>query len=184
MTGLIQSDLMSGCLLKTIDKTKSFAIALANIKGSKIKPSNLIDLAIACRILINQFGIKKLASALNVSEYQLRQIDKINELEPRIKSMIKQKKIGIESAYNIWRLPSEIRYATALETTDMKAHEVREFVKMLKNNPKLLPKNAKKQIYNSMRNKVYLITLQIPVELINIRTSFPPFIFFALSRTT
>lgn len=153
--------------MKKISKTKSFAILLANIKGSKIKPTNLIDFAIACRTLIDQFGIKKLASTLNVSEYQLRQIDKINDLEPRIHTLIKNKKIGIESAYNIWRLPPEIRYAASIEITDMKTHEVREFVKILKNNPKLSPKNIKKQIYDSMRNKIYLVTLQIPVELMS-----------------
>ena len=52
----------------------------ANLKGSKNnKPSQISDFALACKILKDLWGTKKMSETFNVSTTQLREIYKIDE---------------------------------------------------------------------------------------------------------
>ena len=57
------------------------AIMMGNLKGAKNKPSNLLEFGEACRFWIEKKGVKKTSERFKVSQYMIRQIDKINEIK-------------------------------------------------------------------------------------------------------
>ena len=89
-----------------MNEERAIAIMFANLKGGKKKPSNLIEFADACRTLQNKWkgGFKEMSDFFKVSQYMLRQIDKINELDDEVKKLVKAHKLGIDASYQLWRI--------------------------------------------------------------------------------
>jgi len=124
---------------------KAVAILMGNLKGSKNKPSDLITFADATRTLLKhkKWGIKEMTNYFGVSQYMLRQIDKIHDLDDKLKNIIIKEEIGIEIAYHLWR----IQYAKERGLNDalnavklfqnMTSEEVRTFMHFLIKNPNL-----------------------------------------------
>jgi len=153
-----------------MNERRATALLIANLKGSKNKPSNLLEFAEAVRFLVNhkKWGIDKVSKFFEVSEYQLRQINKINDLSPEIRKLISAEKLGIESAYQIWRLDKKLRNEAAKEAVMLNAHEVRQFIHLLMNDDKMSPKEARKLVEKSLRNKINLITIPLSLQTYNV----------------
>jgi len=147
-----------------MNEEKAAAILLANIKGHKKKPSKLTEVAEACRFLLDKWGLKKTAKFLNVSQYQLIQIDKINKLNSAIQKLIDNGKLGIDASYQIWRLKKSIRTEAALECVDLTSHEVRQLVHLLRNDEELTVKEAKKITKKALRNEFHLLTIPLSLQ--------------------
>src|SRR2546422_8506572 len=81
-------------------------ILLRSLKGRKNKPHNLVEVAEACRTLRDDkdWGWKEMSRFFKVSVYMLRQIDRINDLNPTAKKLVRRGKIKIEQAYQLSRL--------------------------------------------------------------------------------
>jgi hypothetical protein len=88
---------------------KDVAILMANLKGAKKKPTDIITIAKSCRNVITELGMERASHLFEISQYQLRQIDKINELSSEAKKFVKSKKIGIEISYQIARLDRSVQ---------------------------------------------------------------------------
>ena len=144
---------------------KAVAIMMGNLKGSKIKPTNLLEFAVACRELKNKWGFTEMAKHFRVSQYMLRQIDKINELtNPKIKKLIKDGKLGIEASYQLWRIKEPKRSQVADEIKDMTIEDVRTLMYILKKNPELSVQECKKIFKKSEPEKMRLLVLPLDPE--------------------
>jgi len=146
---------------------KATAILMANLKGAKRKPSNLLEVAKACRILIEKWGIRKMSDYFKVSLYQLRQIDKINDLNPDAQQLVKEGKLGIETSYQLWRLDSKRQSEAAREAVNMTAHEVRQFVYLLRKNPDASVRECKQLFEKTRTKRIRLLMLPLTSETYN-----------------
>lgn len=135
---------------------------MANLKGSKNKPSNLLDFAEACRLLINKWGIKEMSKYFRTSEYMLRQIDKINDLKnPKLKKLIQDGKLGIEASYQLWRLNESKRLEVIEIIEKMTTKEIREFVYFLHKNPDMSIFECKKLFDKTQPEKIRILALPL-----------------------
>lgn len=143
---------------------RATAILIANLKGSKKKPSGLFDISKATRTMISEWSIKRCSDFFKVSEYQLRQFDKLNDLEPAVQDIIKKNKLGIETAYLISRLDAKIQEKAVKSIQGLRSHEVRQFIHLIKQNPKMSLTNAKKTVQKSLRENSQIIVLPLSLQ--------------------
>jgi len=99
---------------------------LANLKQSK--SSNLLDFAKACRLLKKEWGFKEMSNYFKISQYMLRQIDKINELSPSLQELVKVGKLKIETSYQLWRIPESQREKAAKIIQGLSSNQTRDFI--------------------------------------------------------
>jgi len=144
-------------------EAKAAAILSANVKGGS-KPSNVMDVARACRILSKSWGWDKMASFLNASTTQLRQIDKINDLVPEAKKLVRAGKLRIEASYQLSRVDEKRQAEAARLAQSMKAHEVRRLVNLLLTDKNLSPKDARNSTFKEMRREVNMLVLPLTSE--------------------
>jgi len=149
-----------------LSEPKAVAIMMANLKGSKNKPSDLLEFAEACRVLRNKWGFNTMAKEFGTSEFMLRQIDKINDLtDPQIRRWIKEGKIKIEAAYHIWRLDENIRLEAAKIIKDMQSDDVRAFTQILLKQKGISVEEARQLLEKSKPVKIKLLVLPVNPEL-------------------
>lgn len=119
---------------------------MSNLKGSKKKPSDLLTFAKATRILLKnkgRWGIKEMSDYFGTSQYMIRQIDKINELDKELQRLVTENNLGIEAAYHLWRIQQskDRGLKNAKKAFDviknMKSAEVRTFTHFFLKNPDL-----------------------------------------------
>lgn len=116
-----------------MDVKTATVILLKSLKGRKNKPYNLLEIAEACRTLRDHpdWGWREMSRFFKVSVFMLRQIDKINDLNPPVKQLVKKGKIKIEKAYLLSKLEGERQNEAAMAMLDLSAHETRRFVDIL-----------------------------------------------------
>ena len=137
------------------------AIMMGNLKGPKT--SNLLEFAKACRTLKRLWGIKEMAKYFRVSEYMLRQIEKINELidNPKIKQLIKDGDLGIDASYQLSRIKEPKRSRVAEMIKDMRSDDIRRFVYFIVKNPELSLAECKKLFENEKPEEIKLLVLPL-----------------------
>jgi len=145
-----------------MNEEEAVAIMMGNLKGSKNKPSNLLEFAEACGFLKNSWGIKKMSKHFRVSEYMLRQIDKINELKKKkLRKLVKEGKLGIDSSYQLWRIKEPKRSQVADTVKDMNSDDVRRFVYFIVKNPQLSISECKKLVEKEKPEEIKLLVLPL-----------------------
>ena len=92
-----------------MNEKKAVAILIGNLKGSKNKPSDLITLSIAVKTLLNHsnWGIKEMSDYFKISEYMIRQIAHIDDLQEPLKKIVINNKLRIEVSYHLWRVQNQ-----------------------------------------------------------------------------
>ncbi len=141
---------------------KATAVAMANVKGSKKKPSNLLEFAMACRVMIKKYGKQETARQLDIAVFMLRQIDKINDLDADVRELVKKGDLGIEAAYLAWRIDEKRRLYAARLMKGMSKHQLRAFVDFLVKDPQL-PVGSAKSMSDDVDSKGIKI-LFLPLE--------------------
>ncbi|MEM3160208.1 MAG: hypothetical protein QXJ74_05450 [Nitrososphaera sp.] len=143
---------------------KDAALLLANLKGSKRnKPSNLIEIAAACRRLKAKWGLKKMMDVYDISKTQLDWIDSINDLHEDVRAMVKSGTIGMEKGYFISKLDIDVQPHAAKEAIEMNGRQTRQFVHLLKDKDMSVPE-AKELVKKLFDNKIHLIVLPLTTE--------------------
>ena len=137
------------------------AICMGCFKGPKIKPTNLFHFAIACRTLLKKWGIKEMSKYFGVTEYQIRQIDKINDLDPALKKLAKESHSGIEMFYHMWRLREPKRSQVAKIVQDMKSDDIRTLMHFIRKNPSLPVLECKALLDKTKPEQVSLLVLPL-----------------------
>lgn len=150
-----------------MDVEKAVAILLTNLKGSKKKPSDIFTISKAVHVILDEWGLKKASNFFEISQYQLRQFDKLYFLSPEVKKVIKQKKLGIESAYQISRLDEKKQIPAIKATQGLRSHEMRQFVHLIKKNEDLDLHKAKKMVEKTLRGNFHLIVLPLTLQTHN-----------------
>lgn len=150
-----------------MNEEKAAAIMMANLKGSKNKPTNLVEFAEACRFLINKWGLKEMSRYFRVSEYMLRQIDKINELGPKLKKLTSTRKLGIEASYQLSRIEEPKRSQVANIIMDMTTYDIRRFVYFIVKNPTMSITQCKRLFEKEKPEKVRLLVLPLDSNTYN-----------------
>ncbi len=150
-----------------MNEEKAIALLVANLKGSKKKPSKITDFALACRTLKkhSDWGFKKMASFFNVSITQLREIDKINDLDTNFKKLANDGKIGMTTAYQLTRIDPKQRTQAFEIIKNLNRDEIRDFVYFLKKNPTMPVKESQKIFEDSQLSKTIVLALPISNEL-------------------
>ena len=150
-----------------MNEEKAIAILLANLKGPKHKPSKISELATACRLLKNSpdWGFAKMVNFFNVSRTMLREIDKINELEPKFKKLADEKKLGIGAAYQLTRIDKSKRDDAAELFQTMNTTEIRNFIFYITSNPTISVSEAKKMSDKLKIPVINILALPISDEL-------------------
>lgn len=138
------------------------AIMMANLGGSKNKPSNLLEFGKACRYWTKKIGVKGTAKRFNYSETMIQQIDKINEInDPKLRQMIKDGVFKIESSYHLWRIKEPKRSQAANVMKSMSSHDIRRFVYFVLKNPSLSIKKCKEMFEDEKPKNVNLLVLPL-----------------------
>lgn len=141
---------------------KAAAVLMANLKGSRQKPAGLLEMARATRLLITAWGLPRMSNFFDVSEFQLRQIDKINELPAEVKALVKKGKLGIDGSYQLWRLNGDSRQVEAANAAvGMSEAEIRALVKVLQADSTLRPDEERKKVVEANRKKINLVILPL-----------------------
>jgi len=149
--------------INLISDEKAVAVLMMNLKGPKNKPSNLLDVADACRHLIKKWGIAEVSKYFHTSEYMLRQIDKINEIkkDPVLKKLINDGTLRIEASYQLWRLDQSKRSQVAKIIKDMTSDEVRSFAYFLHKHDKLSVVECKKLFDETKPEKIRILAIPL-----------------------
>jgi hypothetical protein len=91
--------------LKGMDETTADAILLANFKGSKKKPSDLLTIARATRFKIRQWrSVRKVAEAFGVSAQQVREFNSLLDLPQDVQTLFKGHRTGVSKWYEVSKL--------------------------------------------------------------------------------
>jgi len=149
---------------------KAVAILMANLKGAKNKRSDLLTFAEATRTLLNntkRWGIKEMSKYFGTSQYMIRQIDKINDLDDKLQKLILKDNLGIETSYHLWRIEKSkdhgLNVAVEAERLfkDMKSDEVRTFVHFMLKNPSLSISQCKELSDKIHPDKIRILALPL-----------------------
>jgi len=146
-----------------MNEEKAIAIMMANLKGAKKKSVNLLEFANACRTLKNKWkgGIKEMSEFFHVSQYMLRQIDRINDLDEEFIPLVKEGKLGIDASYQLWRLDKKRRKGFSDIAPSLTTEEIRAFVNILHKNPKKSVSESKKELDKIRDRNIHLVMLQL-----------------------
>ena len=147
-----------------MNEKKATAILLANLKGSKRKQTNLLEVADACRFLLQheEWGSQKMSEFFKISTYMLRQIDRINDLFVEGNNLIKKNQIGIEQAYQLSRIKDDkIQNQTAKELIKLSAHESRALVNLLLESKTKNVKKITREYKKEDRAQPHLVVLPL-----------------------
>lgn len=137
------------------------AICMACFRGPKNKPENLLRFAVACRTLLKGWGIKEMSKYFGVTEYQIRQIDKINELDPDLRKLAGESYSGIEMFYHMWRLEEPRRSQASKIIRGMNTDDIRTFVHIIRKNPALSIKECRVLLDETKPEQVNLLVLPL-----------------------
>lgn len=137
---------------------------MANLKGPKNKPSDWVEVAKACSLLMSEWGIKKMAVYFKVSEFLLRQINRIDKLGPDAKKLVRNKKLGLEVAYHLSRLKMPRQAGAARVAVDLSMREMRQFIHLLLRDPDLSVDAARKMVEELRTQKINIIMLPVTSE--------------------
>ena len=138
------------------------AIMMGNLRGSKNKPSNLLEFGEACRFWTRKIGVKDTAKRFNVSQTMIRRIDKVNEIDnPKLRQMIKDGKFKIEAAYHLWRIKEPKRSQAAKILKNMATEDIRRFMYFIIKNPSLSIKECKELLDSEKPKNMNLLVLPI-----------------------
>jgi|APSaa5957512535_1039671.scaffolds.fasta_scaffold21451_2 hypothetical protein len=148
-----------------MNEDKAIAILMANLKGAKKKPSNLLEFSEACGVLREKWGFKKMSEFFHVSQYMLRQIDKINELDKNLKNLVKNGDLGIEGSYHLWRLSPNNRTKAAKILSELNSEEIRVFMNIARKNKEKSIEIWKKEFEQIRNEKIQMIILPVEPEL-------------------
>lgn len=143
------------------------AILMGNLKGPKNKPTNLIELSLACEVLIKEWGIKEVARYFDTSQYMIRQIEKINQLDSDTKKYIKKEKLGIEKSYHLWRLNKSKRQEVLPLIKNLTSSDVRNLVYVIIHEPTKSIKECKKIFDSKYTKETTIMALSLPPDLRN-----------------
>lgn len=152
---------------RTVSKEKeekSVAILLANLK--KAKTANWLEIARACRTLLQRpnWGIHRMSEFFGVSEYLLRQIDKINDLTDEVKELVRDGELGLEESYLLWRRGKEKQAQVAKAASGLTAHELRQFVQLLMKNESMSMAEARRLTEATRTKEVRIVMLPLNSE--------------------
>jgi len=140
---------------------------VANLKGSKKKPSKISDFALACHTLkvSKDWGFTKMSKFFKVSKTQLREIDMINDLEPKYKKLADEGTIGMTTAYQLSRVDKQRRGQAVKFIQKMNREQIRDFIYFLTKNSTLSVLECKKLFDKSQLEKITVLAIPITDEM-------------------
>ncbi len=150
-----------------MNEKQATAILMGNLKGSKNKPTDLAIVSSACDFLIKKWGITETAKFFKVSEYMLRQIEKIIQLDSVTKKYVKKHKLGIEKAYQLWRIDESKRIELLPFIKNLTTKDVRNLIYIIRNDSSKSIKECKKIFDNEYSKETTILALALPPDLVN-----------------
>lgn len=142
--------------------------ALAKIgKGTKRKKRdiNLLEVSEEIKSIYEiHKSLKKVANIVKLSPEMVREFKKVNELDWRVKNLIKKGLItSVDICYRISRLGGKDQVILARQSVDrnFSSDDIRAIVKFKKDNPKLPIEKAIEKVIQSKNIKIYVAYLGI-----------------------
>lgn len=136
-------------------------------KGTRRKKRdiNLLDLAKEIKSIYEEHNsLKKTSNVIKLSPEMIRQFLKINDLDGRVKDLIKKDLItSVDISYRISKIKEseQIILAKAVIDRDLSSNDVRAIVKFKINHPKIPISNVIEKVIQSKDRKIYVAYLGI-----------------------
>ena len=150
-----------------MNEKQATAILMGNLKGAKNKPTDLVQISEACNLLITKWGISEAARFFKVSAYMLRQIAKIESLDPHTKKYVQKHKLGIEKAYQLWRVDEAKRRELLPPVRNLSTADIRNLVYIILSEPAKPVSECKEIFDEKYSRKTTIMVLQLPPDLAN-----------------
>lgn len=148
--------------MKEINEEKILASLYLNLKGSKKKKDNWIEIADNCKQLVDYYGsAMKVAEKLGVHYEIIRSILKLLTLPEEVRQLIRVNKILFDVGQRIARIKdakTQIKVAKAV--VGLSNHDAREVVQYAKKYPDASLEDFRRRVIDS-KNKVEKINLAI-----------------------
>ena len=149
--------------------TEDLAIAIlqANVHGRKKKVVSILEMADACKFLVNKYKNQEKVSKLVkvMGREMVREFYNISTLPNDVKKLIDQGKIRIDVAQRIFKINNKSRQIkTAKIVSGLPAHDARKIIDYVINHPNEV-NNAKKIVQESKNTIKKYETLVVPLNM-------------------
>lgn len=153
-----------------MNEKQATAILMGNLGGSKNKPTDLVTISHACNFLIKRWGIKETSSFFGKSEYMLRQIEKIQQLDSVTKKYVQKHKLGIEKAYHLWRIEESKRAELLPLIKNLTTGDIRNLIYIIRHEPLKSIKECKEIFDKNYSKETTILALSLPSDLVHCLT--------------
>lgn len=148
-----------------MNEKQATAILMGNLKGVKNKPTSLVKISDACNLLIKKWGIKEVSRFFGISQYMLRQIEKISQLDADSKKYVQKHNLGIEKSYHLWRLDESKRKEVLPFVRNLSSEDVRNLVYLIRHEPNKSVKECMKIFEEKYSKETTIMVLALPTDL-------------------
>jgi len=148
-----------------LNEKQATAILMGNLKGVKNKPTNLIEISSACNLLVKNWGIKEVSRFFDVSQYMIRQIEKIDQLDSETKKFVQKHHLGIEKSYHLWRLDESKRKEILSLVRNLNSEDVRNLIYLIIHEPNKSVQECMKIFEEKYSKETIMMVLALPTDL-------------------
>ena len=150
-----------------MNEKHAVAVLMGNLKGAKNKSADLIEISDACNLLIKKWGIMEVSRYFDVSKYMLRQIEKITLLDSATKKYIQEHRLGIEKAYQLWRVDESRRPELRHMVRNLNTADVKNLAYLIRHEPTKSIHECKKIFDEKYSRETTVMVLALPPDLAN-----------------
>ena len=148
-----------------LNEKQAVSMLMSNLKNVRHKTVNLIEFSDACNLLIQKWGIKEVSRYFNVSQYMLRQIEKITRLDFATKKYVQKHGLGIEKSYQLWRIDESRRQELLPLIRNLTAADVKNLAYIIRHEPTKSTQECKKIFDEKYVRETTVLVLALPPDL-------------------
>lgn len=153
-----------------LDEDTALAVVISSVRGRKKKRVGLLTVAECCRYLTNLYrSYTAVAKKVGASAEIVREFDSLLDLPEKVKKLISDGEIGLDTGYRISR---DIKYPKrqieiGRAVADLNAFDARGLIDYAKRNPTLSVEKCRQQVSKSktITKKLHVFILPLQEEI-------------------
>lgn len=146
-----------------MDRETAEVILLSNLKGTKRKPSTLLEIAEACRTLIREHRtVRQVAEAFGVSVQQIVEFNRLLDLPPEVQDLFRSDHTGVSKWYELSKMADSKRQIEAASyVKKLGVHDTRGIVDYARRYPDTPVETAVQRVSESKKTikKVHVMVV-------------------------
>ena len=137
-----------------MDRETAEVILLSNLKGTKRKPSTLLEIAEACRTLIREHrSVRQVAEAFGVSVQQIVEFNRLLDLPIEVQDFFRSDHTGVSKWYELSKVPDYKRQIeVAPHIKKLSIHDTRAIVDYARRHPDIPTETAVQRVLESKKS--------------------------------